>query len=479
MSASNSFEIVIGLEVHAQLMTRTKAFCFVPNTFGAPENTLVGPVSGGLPGALPVLNEQAVKLAVRAGLALNCAINKVSIFSRKNYFYPDLPKGYQISQFDKPLCGEGSVEVLVDGKAKKIGIERIHMEEDAGKSLHLAATTLVNLNRSGTPLIEIVSRPDMRSGADAVAYLKKLHAILVFAEICDGNLEEGNFRCDVNLSVRPLGHEKLGTRTELKNLNSFRFIEKAIEFESARQIAVVASGGKVIQETRGWDSAGGKTFSQRTKEEAHDYRYFPEPDLPPLIVSDEFVAEVKEAMPELPEQKKARFVQDYNLSVYDADQLTASRDLADYFEQTVKVGGAPKLSANWILSELLRELKLLENSEITQSPITPVQIAELVGLIEKNTISGKIAKTVFEEMFKTQKSPGLIVKEKGLVQVLDEGAIQSWIEKTVAENPSIVAEYRQGKEKVFGFLVGQVMKHSGGKANPGIVGERLKKALKG
>lgn len=473
----NSFEIVIGLEIHAQLQTQTKAFCFVPVKFGEKENTQVGPVSGGLPGALPVLNKEAVHLAVRAGLALGCKINQKSVFSRKNYFYPDLPKGYQISQFDEPICGEGKVEINVEGVKKHIGIHHIHMEEDAGKSMHLASTTLVNLNRSGTPLIEIVSEPDMRSAAEAVAYLKKLHAILVFAGISDGNMEEGNFRCDVNLSVRPAGQKELGTRTELKNLNSFRFIEKAIEFESVRQIAVLSSGGTVVQETRGWDSAASKTFSQRTKEEAHDYRYFPEPDLPPLVLTTEYINDIKSNMPELPDAKRNRFEKDYALSPYDADTITSTKELATYFEETVAAGAGAKLAANWILSELLREMKTLEAADITKSPISPTQMAELISLIEKGTISGKIAKTVFDEMFKTQKAASKIVEEKGLVQVLDEGAIQGWIQQVIQENPSVVSEYKSGKDKVFAFLVGQVMKLSKGKANPGVVGEMLKKAL--
>lgn len=475
----NSYEIVIGLEIHAQLQTQTKAFCFVPVKFGEKENTQVGPVSGGLPGALPVLNKEAIHLAVRAGLALGCKIHPKSVFSRKNYFYPDLPKGYQISQFDEPVCGEGAVEINVDGTKKSIGIHHIHMEEDAGKLTHLASTSLVNLNRSGTPLIEIVSQPDIRSAAEAIAYLKKIHAILVFAGISDGNMEEGNFRCDVNLSVRPLGQKEFGTRTELKNLNSFRFIEKAIEFESVRQIAVLSSGGTVIQETRGWDSAAGKTFSQRTKEEAHDYRYFPEPDLPPLILSDEYIADVKANMPELPDAKRDRFEKVYSLSHYDAETITSSKDIASYFEETVKAGATPKAAANWILSELLREIKTVEGADITQSPISPAQMAELIALIEKGTISGKIAKTVFDEMFQTKKNPAKIVEEKGLVQVLDEGAIQGWIQQVIRDNPAVVAEYQSGKEKVFAFLVGQVMKHSKGKANPGVVGEKLKQALKG
>ncbi|MEZ4814765.1 MAG: Asp-tRNA(Asn)/Glu-tRNA(Gln) amidotransferase subunit GatB [Bdellovibrionota bacterium] len=475
----NTFEVVIGLEIHAQLQTKTKAFCFVPAIFGDKENTQVGPVSGGLPGALPVLNKEAVHLAIRAGLALGCQINEKSVFSRKNYFYPDLPKGYQISQFDEPLCGIGQIEVEVEGSKKTIGIQRIHMEEDAGKSMHLAATSLVNLNRSGTPLVEIVSQPDIRNAAEAVAYLKKIHAILVFAGVSDGNMEEGNFRCDVNLSVRPLGQKEFGTRTEIKNLNSFRFIEKAIEFESARQIATVSSGGKVIQETRGWDSAAGKTFSQRTKEEAHDYRYFPDPDLPPLLLTPEFIEQIRSEMPELPDAKRERFEKEYSLNSSNAELLTASKDVAAYFEECVAAGATPKAAASWVLSELLREIKEVEGADIAQSPISPQQIAELIALIEKGTISGKIAKTVFAEMFVSRKSPKQIVEEKGLVQVLDEAAIQAWIQQVITENPSIVAEYKAGKEKVFAFLVGQVMKLSKGKANPAVLGDKLKAALKG
>lgn len=475
---ATSYEAVIGLEVHAQLMTQTKAFCPVAVKFGVKENTQVGPVSGGLPGALPVLNDEAVKLAVRAGLALNCEINRKSVFSRKNYFYPDLPKGYQISQFDEPICGAGEIEVDLGEQKKKIRIHHIHMEEDAGKSTHLAATSLVNLNRSGTPLIEIVSQPDMRSAAEAVAYLKKIHSILVFADICDGNLEEGNFRCDVNISVRPVGQKELGTRTELKNINSFRFVEKAIEFEMIRQIAVLSSGGRVIQETRGWDSAAGKSFSQRSKEEAHDYRYFPEPDLPPLVLGEDFIEEVRAEMPELPHAKRVRFESAYGLSPYDADQLTQAKDIAAFFEETVKAGGTPKASANWILSELLREMKGIEGAAIASSPVSPTQLAALIALIEKGTISGKIAKTVFDEMFKTKKDPAVIVQEKGLIQVLDEGAIQEWIQSVIAAHPDVVGEYKQGKEKVFAFLVGQVMKLSKGKASPAVVGEKLKEALK-
>ncbi len=475
---ATSYEIVIGLEIHAQLLTQTKAFCQVAAIFGEKENTQVGPVSGGYPGALPVLNKEAVKLAVRAGLALNCSIQKKSVFSRKNYFYPDLPKGYQISQFDEPICGPGRIEIIVGDQKKSIGIQRIHMEEDAGKSMHLASTSLVNLNRSGTPLVEIVSEPEINSAAEAVAYLKKIHSILVFGGVSDGNMEEGNFRCDVNISVRPVGQKELGTRTELKNINSFRFVEKAIEFETARQIAVLSSGGKVVLETRGWDSAAGKTFSQRSKEEAHDYRYFPEPDLPPLVLSDEFIEEVKKEMPELPEQKRERFEKLYSLTSYDAEMLTHSKELASYFEECVAAGAAPKIAANWILSELLREIKASEGMDISSSPVTPQQMAALLALIEKGSISGKIAKTVFSEMYKTQKDPSVIVQEKGLVQVLDETAIQEWIQTVIAQSPDVVAEFKEGKEKVFAYLVGQIMKLSKGKANPAIVGEKLREALK-
>lgn len=478
----NAYEAVMGLEIHAQLLTKTKIFDQVPNSFGESENEMVGPVSAGLPGALPVLNEKAVQLAVRAGLALNCQVNRRSVFSRKNYFYPDLPKGYQISQFDEPICGEGFVDILVEGKgAKRIGIQRIHMEEDAGKSLHLASTTLVNLNRAGVPLVEIVSQPDIRSPQEAAAYMRKLHSILVYAEICDGNLEEGNFRCDVNISVRRVGQKELGTRTELKNINSFRFVEKAAEFEVARQIAVIEGGGKIVQETRGWDAAAGKTFTMRKKEEAHDYRYFPEPDLPPLVLEKEFIEGIRTKMPELPEQKKARFVSQFGLSEYDAEMITASKELAAYFEQVVGFGGQPKLSANWITSELLRELKDVEG-DINKSPVTAEQMAALVKLIDKGTISGKIAKTVFEEMYReatagNATTPEKIVEAKGLVQVLDTGAIEAWVDEVLASNPAIVADYKAGKTKVMAFLVGSVMKLSKGKANPPLVQEIMKAKL--
>ena len=472
-----AFEAVIGLEVHAQLLTQSKAFCFVSNQFGAEENSRVGPVSGGLPGALPVLNQEAVKLAARAGFALNCVVNKRSVFSRKNYFYPDLPKGYQISQFDEPICGPGHVDIrLENGKTKRIGVTRIHIEEDAGKSSHIASMTLVNLNRSGVPLVEIVSDPDMRSPAEASAYLRKVHAILVFAGICDGNLEEGNFRCDANVSVRPLGQKEFGTRSELKNINSFRFVEKAIDYEIARQIALIEAGGKVIQETRGWDSAASKTFSMRTKEEAHDYRYFPDPDLPPLLLTDAFLKEVRDSMPELPEAKKARFAHDYQLSEQDGEQLTSDIALAKYFETTVALGAPAKAASNWILTELIAELKD-QQIEISKSPIEPARMAALLALIDKGTISGKIAKTVFREMMTSKESPEKIVETKGLVQVLDTGAIEAWIDQVLAANSSQVAEYKSGKPKLMGYFVGEVMKLSKGKANPPMVTAIIEKKL--
>lgn len=475
----NAYEAVIGLEIHAQLLTATKAFCFVANKFGAEPNSQVGPVSGGLPGALPVLNEKAVGLAVRAGLALNCQINRRSVFSRKNYFYPDLPKGYQISQFDEPICGEGFLDIRSEDEksTKRIGIERIHMEEDAGKSVHLASSTLVNLNRSGVPLVEIVSRPDMRSAYEASAYLKKVHAILVYADICDGNLEEGNFRCDVNLSIRPIGQKTLGTRAELKNINSFRFVEKAIEYEIARQIAVVESGGRIVQETRGWDAAAGKTFTMRSKEDAHDYRYFPEPDLPPLVLTENFVEQVRRSMPELPEQKKKRFVSEQGLSDYDAEVLTSGRPLAQYFEDTVAAGAPAKLAANWITTELLRELKKFDG-DVLKSPIRAAQLAELVRLIEAGTLSGKMAKVVFEEMFTTGQDARVIVEKKGLLQVSNTGALEAWVDQVLAAHPQQAADYRAGKTKLMGFFVGEIMKLSKGQANPPLVTDLVHKKLK-
>jgi len=470
------YETVIGLEVHAQLLTRSKCFGYEPIDVKAEENTQIGPVALGLPGALPVFNKKVAELATRAGVALNCQINPESVFSRKNYFYPDLPKGYQISQFDKPICTGGSLEINVDGKTKVIDLERIHIEEDAGKSMHLAQATLVNLNRSGVPLIEIVSKPAMSSAKEAVAYLKKLHAILVYAEISDGNLEEGNFRCDVNISIRPVGQKELGTRSEIKNINSFRFVEKALEFEVARHIAVVDSGGKIVQETRGWDSATSKTFSMRSKEEASDYRYFPEPDLPPLHLDEAFIEKIRNEMPELPDQKKERFVRDYSLSEYDASVLTSEKALAKYFEKSVGAGSSPKLAANWILSEVLRVVKEREIS-IEQCSVNEERLCSILKLIEDKSISGKIAKMLFEEMIENPASAQEIVKEKGWVQVSDPETLNKWIEEVILANPKQVEQYRGGKNKLFAFFVGNVMKISKGKANPELLSKNLKEKL--
>ncbi|NCN26667.1 Asp-tRNA(Asn)/Glu-tRNA(Gln) amidotransferase subunit GatB [bacterium] len=475
---NNSYEITIGLEIHAQLLTHSKAFCFAPSEFAATENTMVGPVSAGLPGALPVLNLRAVELAVRAGHCLNCTINSKSVFSRKNYFYPDLPKGYQISQFDLPLCSNGWIEIeFGQNQKKRINIERIHMEEDAGKSTHFGSNSLLNLNRSGVPLIEIVTKPEITSSEEAVAFMKKVHSILTFAKVSDGNMEEGNFRCDVNLSVKPVGEKILGTRTEIKNINSFRFAEKAIAYEASRQIALIQNGQRVIQETRGWDAALDKTFSQRSKEEAHDYRYFPDPDLPPLVLTPHFIEQIIKDTPELPEAKKNRLAAKYRLSEYDASLLTSSSEVANYFEECISQGAPAKPAANWILGDLFSHLKLREELSIERSPIAPKALAELISLIETKVISGKIAKTVFSEMFNSGETASRIVKAKRLSQVSDSSQIQNWVNEVLQKNPEVVTQFQQGQSKVFAFLVGQVMKLSQGKADPEQVSVLLKKGI--
>lgn len=480
----NGFETVIGLEVHAQLATNSKLFSSSPNKFGEAPNRNINPVCTAQPGALPVLNRKAVEFAVKAGLATNCRINEVSIFARKNYFYPDLPKGYQISQFDKPLCELGHLDIEFENdpgvkETKRIGITRIHMEEDAGKSQHMSGYSLVDLNRAGTPLIEIVSEPDFRSPFEAAAYLKKLRAILQYIDVCDGNMQEGNFRCDANVSVRKVGDPKLGTRAELKNLNSFRFVEKAIEYEIQRQINVITSGGRVIQETRLYDSAKNITQSMRSKEDAHDYRYFPEPDLPPLHVSKEWTAKVKTSLPELPDEKAQRFVKEFGIPDYDAKVITSTKALAQFYEEAVAHSlQEPKLVSNWLMTEVLRMLKESE-SEIEACPFPAKSLGALVALIKKGDISSKIAKVVFEEMWASGKDPATIVKEKGLVQVSDTGAIEAAVQKVLAAAPDKVAEFRAGKEKLFGFFVGQVMKETHGKANPAILNEIVMKKLKG
>lgn len=472
------YEAVIGLEVHAQLLTRSKIFCGCSTKFGAEPNTQTCPVCLGLPGVLPVLNREAVNFALMMALATHCDIAPRCRFARKNYFYPDLPKGYQISQYEQPLALKGYVEIVLDGEVKKIGLTRIHMEEDAGKSIHEGSedTSLVDLNRAGVPLIEIVSEPDIRTPEEAVEYLKRLREILRYLGICDGNMEEGSFRCDANVSVRPAGESELGTKAEVKNMNSFRFVQRALEYEIDRQIGAVESGDKVVQETRLWDSDRGVTVSMRSKEEAHDYRYFPEPDLVPLEVPEEWQQEIRKKLPELPDEKRDRFIREYEIPEYDARVLTSSRALADFFEACIKEYRKPKVISNWIMGDLLRELRL-SGLEVEESPLNPPQLSRMIKMIDDGIISGKIAKTVFEEMYQSGKDPDVIVKEKGLVQITDESAIEGYIERVIAENPKEVEAYRGGKDKLIGFFVGQVMKLSGGKANPAVVNETLKRKL--
>ena len=477
------YQVVIGLEVHTQLTTNTKIFCGCSTSFGAPPNSQTCPVCLGFPGALPVLNEKVVEYAIKAGLATGCSIAPRSIFARKNYFYPDLPKGYQISQFDLPICLNGHLDIDVEGERKRIGITRIHMEEDAGKLVHAdipgaGNDSCVDLNRACTPLLEVVSEPDMRSPDEAIAYLKKLHQIVMYLGICDGNLEEGSFRCDANVSLMPVGSTVFGTRAELKNINSFRFIKQAIEYEMERQAEILDEGGRIVQETRLFDPNTGTTRSMRGKEEAHDYRYFPDPDLVPVIISPEWIEKVRATLPELPEAKRARFQTELGLSEYDAEVLSASREIAHFFEATVAQFSQPKAVANWVMGEVTRALNE-DGRTISDSPVTPALLADLLKLIDNGTISGKIAKTVFDEMYKTGKEPAVIVREKGLVQVSDTGAIEAIIDEVLAKEAGQVAEFRSGKDKLFGFFVGQVMRASKGKANPALVNELLLKKLNG
>jgi aspartyl-tRNA(Asn)/glutamyl-tRNA(Gln) amidotransferase subunit B len=476
------WETVIGLEIHAQLSTRSKIFSGSPTAYGAPPNAQANLVDLGYPGVLPVLNAAAVQMAVKFGVAIHAKIARHSVFARKNYFYPDLPKGYQISQYELPVVGEGAIEIVLDdGGTKRIGVTRAHLEEDAGKSLHegLPGVSGIDLNRAGTPLIEIVSQPDMRSAKEAVAYMKKVHTLVRYLEICDGNMQEGSFRCDANVSVREKGASVFGTRAEIKNLNSFRFVEKAINFEVARQIDVIESGGKVVQETRLYDPDKGETRSMRSKEEANDYRYFPDPDLLPLELTDEFIAGVRQSLPELPDAKAARFSSEYGLSAYDAGVLTASRELAAYYEEVARLAsGEAKLAANWVMGELAAALNK-EGLEITSGKMSASRLAGLLKRISDQTLSGKLAKEVFEAMWSTEGDADAVIESKGLRQITDTGAIERAIDEVMSKNPGQLAEYRSGKDKLFGFFVGQVMKATQGKANPAQVNELLKKKLAG
>ncbi|MEP6545923.1 MAG: Asp-tRNA(Asn)/Glu-tRNA(Gln) amidotransferase subunit GatB [Gammaproteobacteria bacterium] len=475
------WEVVIGLEIHAQLATKSKIFSGSATTYGAPPNAQADLVDLAYPGVLPVLNAEAVRMAVKFGLSIGAEVARRSVFARKNYFYPDLPKGYQISQYELPVVKQGKLAVMLDdGTVKTIGVTRAHLEEDAGKSLHegLANASGIDLNRAGTPLLEIVSEPDMRSAKEAVAYMKKIHTLVRYLEICDGNMQEGSFRCDANVSVRPRGREKFGTRAEIKNLNSFRFVEKAIHYEVARQVDLLESGGTVLQETRLYDSDKDETRSMRSKEEANDYRYFPDPDLLPVHIDEAFIEAVRATLPELPDEKAARFVQDFSLSTYDAGVLCASRELGAYFEAVVAALGAghAKLSANWVMGELSSALNR-DSVDIVFSRVSPQHLSGLLLRIVDATISGKIAKEVFEAMWSEGKTADDIIVAKGLRQITDSGAIEGVIDAVMAANPKQLADYRSGKDKLFGFFVGQVMKATGGKANPAQLNELLKAKL--
>ena len=480
MNVRTEYEPVIGLEIHAQLRTQTKIFCGCSTAFGAAPNTQVCPVCLGLPGALPVLNRKAVDYAIKAALALGCDVQPVSIFARKNYFYPDLPKGYQISQYERPLALRGSLDITADG-GRTVRLTRIHLEEDAGKSLHEGfpdsdRATYVDYNRSGVPLIEIVTEPDMRSAAEAADFFERLRDILVWIGVNDGNMEEGSLRCDGNVSVRPAGQETFGVKTEVKNVNSFRYIEKALEYEIERQIDLLEAGGRVVQETRLFDSSTGRTFSMRSKEEAHDYRYFPEPDLLPLAVDAQRVEAVRQTLPELPEARRQRFVAAYGLPAYDAGVLTQSAELAGYFEQVAAEAGNPKAASNWVMGELLRTLKE-RGTNITEVRLSPRALADLIRLVERGALSSSLAKDVFAKMYDSGRSAEDIVAADGLAQIDDESALLVLVHDVIARHSDAVAQYRAGKNATFGFLVGQVMKGSGGKANPKLANQLLKREL--
>ncbi|MBI5571970.1 MAG: Asp-tRNA(Asn)/Glu-tRNA(Gln) amidotransferase subunit GatB [Desulfomonile tiedjei] len=473
------YETVIGLEVHAQLLTDSKAFCSCTTRFGAEPNSNTCPICLGMPGVLPVLNRKALEFTVRMAIACNCEINEVSRFARKNYYYPDLPKNYQISQYELPVAEHGWVDVETPEGVRRIGITRIHMEEDAGKLIHdeQKPVSYVDLNRTGVPLMEVVSEPEIRSPEEAAAYLRALHSILVYLRICDGNMQEGSFRCDANVSVRPRGETAFGVKAELKNMNSFRNVQKALQYEIDRQIEVLTDGGRIVQETRLFDPVSGTTSSMRSKEQAHDYRYFPDPDLLPLHVEPALIDRLKATMPELPSEKKERLIKQFGIPGYDAAVLTASRELAEYFEETVSLFPNPKLVSNWIMTELMRSLKG-EETGIACCPVNPKQLAALLQLIDNGTISGKIAKTVFEEMYATGKDPAVIIEEKGLVQVSDKEELAAVIRRVLDENAGEVAKFLGGKTKLMGFFVGQAMKATKGKANPAVVNQILAEELR-
>ncbi|MDY6989165.1 MAG: Asp-tRNA(Asn)/Glu-tRNA(Gln) amidotransferase subunit GatB [Thermodesulfobacteriota bacterium] len=473
-----NYEAVIGLEIHAQLRTKSKIFCNCSTAFGAPPNTHTCPVCLGMPGVLPVLNRKVVDYALRMALATDCTISSSSRFARKNYFYPDLPKGYQISQYELPVAEHGHIVIEVNGNSRPIGITRIHMEEDAGKLVHdpYRPVSMVDFNRTGVPLIEIVSEPDMRTPEEAGAYLRQLRAIVRYLEICDGNMEEGSFRCDANISIRPMGAEAFGTRAELKNMNSFKHVESALSFEIERQKAVIEDGNEVVQETRLWDPDKGITAAMRGKEEAHDYRYFPDPDLLPLVIDKAWIEEIRAGLPELPDAKRQRFISDHGLAADDARLLTSSRAMADYFEVCAKLFPEPKAVCNWVVGPLLAKLNE-EKTTIEESPVPADRLAELLRLIDSGVISGKIAKTVFEEMASTGKEPHKVVQEKGLVQITDEDEIAEVVKQVLADHGKEVSDYKAGKTKLFGFFVGQVMKATRGKANPKLVNDMLREAL--
>jgi len=474
------YEVVIGVEVHAQLRTKSKLFCGCGTVFGLKANSQICPLCLGLPGSLPVLNKTAVEMAVRAGLALNCTIATDNVFARKNYFYPDLPKGYQISQYEAPICEHGWIEIAAKEGKRRVRIRRAHLEEDAGKSVHVAGAngSRIDLNRAGTPLLEIVTEPDLRSSDEVVAYLKGLRDVLMYLEVCDGNMDEGNFRCEPNLSLRPLGQKELGIKVELKNINSFKFVKDAIEYEIKRQTKVFSEGGKINQETRLWNLDRGETVVMRSKEEAHDYRYFPDPDLVPLRLEKEWVEGCRKHVTELPAARLQRFVSEFALSEYDAGVLTASKSVADYFESCVKLFDQPKTVSNWVMGELTRELNN-SGTDASDSPVSPERLVGLLRMVDKGTISLKVARDIFPEVYSSGKTPEQIVQEKGLMQVSDEGALAEVIDEVLAKNPMQVTQFKEGKQQVLGFLVGQVMKASGGKANPGKVNELLKKKLRG